>query len=90
MEIRYRKDWGTDLLVDDKTGGKMRNMVIKGIKRALILLAVFVITLLTIRVHDTQRGPPLARWHTYVPRELRATELDAAEWSYISPRKPGY
>jgi hypothetical protein len=22
MEIRYRKDWGTDLLVDDKTGGK--------------------------------------------------------------------
>jgi len=81
MEIRYRKDWGTDLLVDDKTGGKMRNMVIKGIKRALILLAVFVITLLTIRVHDTQRGPPLARWHTYVPRELRATELDAADWS---------
>jgi hypothetical protein len=30
MEIRYRKDWGTDLLVDDKTGGKMPNMVIKG------------------------------------------------------------
>jgi pimeloyl-ACP methyl ester carboxylesterase len=59
MEVRYRKDWGTDLLVDDKTGEKMRNMVIKGIKRALILLAVFAITLVTIRMYDTQRGPPL-------------------------------
>jgi hypothetical protein len=88
MEIRYRKDWGTDLLVDDKTGGKMRNMVIKGIKRALILLAVFAITLVTIRMYDTQRGPPLARWHTYVPRELRATELDAADWSQYLAEEP--
>ena len=26
-------------------------------------------------------GPPLERWHTYVPHEMRAKELDAADWN---------
>ena len=28
---------------------------------------------------DSQRGPPLEPWHAYVPRELRARELDATD-----------
>jgi hypothetical protein len=33
-----------------------------------------------VRVYDSQRGPPLARWHTYIPHELSASELDSADW----------
>ena len=36
--------------------------------------------LVAARAWDSQRGPPLEPWHTYVPRELHARELDAAEW----------
>ena len=46
----------------------------------MILLALAVVTLLTARVYVSQRGLPLARWHTYVPHELSAAELDAADW----------
>ena len=59
----------------------MRARFIRWTKGALILLALFLVGFLAIRVYDTQRGPPLAPWHTYVPHELKATELDAADWS---------
>jgi alpha-beta hydrolase superfamily lysophospholipase len=59
----------------------MRPKIINGIRRTLILLATVAITFFAIRVYDTQRGPPLAVWHTYVPHELKGKELDAADWS---------
>ena len=59
----------------------MRKKITRGIRRVFILLGIAVITLLTVRVYDTRRGPPLERWHTYVPHELNAKELDAADWS---------
>lgn len=46
----------------------------------MILLAVAAVTLLAVRVYIIQRGPPLAAWHTFVPKELSAEELDAANW----------
>ena len=55
--------------------------IIKGIRRVVLLLAIVVLTALALRAYDAQRGPPLAPWHTYVPRELTAQELDAADWS---------
>ena len=51
------------------------------LKRAALLLAVILITLLAIRVYDTQRGRPLGTWHTYVPHELSIKELDHAGWA---------
>jgi len=30
---------------------------------------------------DTARSPPLELWHTYVPRELRADDIDGLEWA---------
>jgi hypothetical protein len=36
-------------------------------KRAAVLLAVCVVTALAVRAYDSQRGPPLEPWHTYVP-----------------------
>ena len=59
----------------------MRAKVVKGIKWTSILVAVAAVVFFGIRMYDIQRGPPLARWHTYVPHELRAKELDAADWS---------
>jgi alpha-beta hydrolase superfamily lysophospholipase len=56
---------------------------VKALKWASILFVVFAAALLSIRVYQSQRGPPLAPWHTHVPRELSAAELDASDW-------PGY
>src|SRR5262249_48597015 len=54
--------------------------IIKVLKWAGVVVALAVLTLLSLRIYDVQRGPPLARWHTYVPHELRAKEIDAADW----------
>jgi len=54
--------------------------IIKGIKRLTIVVVTVVFTLLAVRVYDTQRGPALEPWHTFVPHELAAAELDKADW----------
>src|SRR5215475_7060648 len=59
----------------------MRAKIMKTTKWAAILLAIAALTFFAVRVYDVQRGPPLAVWHTYVPHELRAAELDGADWS---------
>ena len=50
------------------------------LKRLVVLLLVGALTLLAVRIYDSQRGPPLALWHTYVPTEMGAAEIDAADW----------
>ena len=55
--------------------------LVKPGKFALILLVVVAVTLLAARAYQSQRGAPLEPWHTYVPRELHARELDSADWS---------
>jgi hypothetical protein len=40
-----------------------------------------LLTFLAVRIYDTQRGLPLEPWHTYVPHELRAEKLEAADWT---------
>jgi alpha-beta hydrolase superfamily lysophospholipase len=59
----------------------MRVKVFKWAKIAGGLLCIAVLTFLAVRVYDTQRGLPLEAWHTYVPHELRAEKLDAADWT---------
>jgi hypothetical protein len=59
----------------------MRTTAIRWAKRLIALLIVAAVTLLAVRVWDTQRGQPLHIWHTYVPHELSAQELDAADWT---------
>src|SRR5262245_8479036 len=50
------------------------------LKRAALVLAVCVLTVLGIRAWDSRRGPPLELWHTFVPDELRAQAIDAIGW----------
>ncbi|WP_145575075.1 alpha/beta hydrolase [Yersinia mollaretii] len=51
------------------------------IKRIVLVLVVMSVTILAIRIYDTQRGPKLELWHTFVPHEMRAAEIDKASWA---------
>jgi alpha-beta hydrolase superfamily lysophospholipase len=63
----------------------MRPKAVKLLKWIGALLAVSLATLLAVRAYDSQRGPPLELWHTFVPHELSATEIDKADWAgYIA------
>jgi alpha-beta hydrolase superfamily lysophospholipase len=58
----------------------MRGRIVKGATWAAVLVALAAVVFFAIRIYVVQSGPPLERWHTYVPHEMRATELDAADW----------
>jgi alpha-beta hydrolase superfamily lysophospholipase len=51
------------------------------LRRVLLLLIVVAATLLAVRAYDSQRGPPLQLWHTYVPHDMRAADIDKADWA---------
>lgn len=57
------------------------NKVVILLKRAALTLLVVLATFLGIRAWDSQRGEPLEPWHTVVPHELHADELDQADWA---------
>ena len=52
----------------------------KYLKRALIGFVLIAVTLLAVRVYDSQRGPPLEPWHTFVPHELSPQEIEKTDW----------
>jgi len=41
--------------------------IFRSAKLAGILLGMVLLTFLVVRIYDTQRGPPLKPWHTYIP-----------------------
>ena len=59
----------------------MKARVMRFFRRVAVVVAVSLTTLLAIRAYDSQRGPPLEPWHTYVPHELGAKVIDKADWS---------
>ena len=63
----------------------------KFLKLFKILVGVILVgamTFLGVRVYDSQRGAPLEPWHTFIPHELKADELDRADWAkYIEAEK---
>jgi len=52
------------------------------LKRVLVLLIVVAATLLVARAWDSQRGPDLEPWHTYVPHDLHADQIDKTDWAF--------
>jgi alpha-beta hydrolase superfamily lysophospholipase len=58
----------------------MRAKIFRFAKIAGALLGVSLLTFLAVRIYDTQRGPSLKPWHTYVPHETPAEKLDTADW----------
>ena len=59
----------------------MLGRLTKLLRRIALLLVVIIVGLLAFRIYDTQRGPPLEPWHTYVPHELTAKAIDQANWT---------
>jgi alpha-beta hydrolase superfamily lysophospholipase len=51
------------------------------LRRGAALVLIVLATFLGIRVWDSQRGLPLEPWHTFIPEELTAKELDQADWA---------
>lgn len=54
--------------------------IAKWLKRLTLVLVTILITLLAVRVYDTERGPALEPWHTFVPHEMSGDEVDGADW----------
>ena len=54
-----------------------------------VSIAVFLAAagFLGLQSYRALSGPPLQAWHTFVPVELRASELDAADWSAYLARE---
>jgi len=50
-------------------------------KWALIAVLLAVAAFLALRSYRALSGPALQPWHTFVPAELRAADLDAADWT---------
>ena len=59
----------------------MQRTIGKILKWALVSLLVIGVALLALRSFRVLGGPPLQPWHTFVPQELRADQLDAADWT---------
>jgi len=59
----------------------MGRKLLKLLKLALGFVLVGALTFLGVRAYDAQRGAPLESWHTFVPHELHAEELDQADWT---------
>jgi hypothetical protein len=56
-----------------------------GIKRVLkwMLIGVVVVgaAMFALRSYRSLSGPALQPWHTFVPAELHASDLDGADWT---------
>jgi alpha-beta hydrolase superfamily lysophospholipase len=46
----------------------------------LIVALVIAVVALSLRAYRSLSAPPLQPWHTFVPAELRAGDLDGADW----------
>ena len=53
---------------------------LRNLKRVVVLVVVVLLTLLAARIYETQRGLPLALWHTHVPHELTMKQMDKGAW----------
>ena len=52
----------------------------KWLRRFGFAIAIVIATILFVRAFDAWRSPPLKLWHTQVPHELDAGDIDAANW----------
>jgi alpha-beta hydrolase superfamily lysophospholipase len=59
----------------------MHRSIARALKWLLLSLLVIGVALLALRSYRVLGGPPLQPWHTFVPEELTADQLDAADWA---------
>jgi alpha-beta hydrolase superfamily lysophospholipase len=57
----------------------------------VVLGVVVLVTVLAVRAWDVQRGPELELWHTFVPSELTAAEIDQSDWKqYLAAEQKAF
>jgi hypothetical protein len=59
----------------------LRTTTIRWLKRIALVAGASLITLLAVRVWDTQRGLPLSPWHTHVLQDMEATAIARTDWA---------
>jgi len=59
----------------------MATRLLRLLKRVLLVLTVVAATLIVARAWDSQRGSPLEPWHTYVPNDMHASQIDKVDWA---------
>ena len=59
----------------------MTARLLRLLRRVLVLVLVAVGAIVGLRAWDSQRGPPLEVWHTYVPHDLHAADIDKIDSS---------
>ncbi len=63
----------------------MRLIVSRGLKWVVIVALIGALVFLGTRAFNAFRGPALQPWHTFVPTEMQAEDLDASDWaSYLA------
>ncbi|WP_431276833.1 alpha/beta hydrolase [Variovorax ureilyticus] len=69
----------------------MVSRLLKFLKWTALVLVIVFVTAIALRTYDVQRGPPLERWHTFVPHELSQDELRKADWAaYIAAENKAF
>lgn len=58
-----------------------RARLLRWLRNLLFLCAGVAIGLFGLRVWQTENGPPLHPWHTYLPHELPAADMEKGDWS---------
>jgi alpha-beta hydrolase superfamily lysophospholipase len=59
---------------------RLSRFTVRWLKRLGFLTLGALVAFVVIRAVDSQRGPPLELWHTLVPDEPRAKDLDGMDW----------
>ena len=62
-------------------GTALRRRAARLLRRAVLLGLFVAAALLVLRAIDSQRGPPLEPWHTFVPDEAHAAAIDGMDWA---------
>ncbi|ETN73000.1 hypothetical protein NECAME_18566, partial [Necator americanus] len=58
---------------------------LRWIKRFVLFVLIAFVCIAGVRFYDAQRKAPLSLWHTYVPEDMHAHEIDHATWEeYIA------
>jgi alpha-beta hydrolase superfamily lysophospholipase len=60
----------------------MQGTIGRILKWVVLSIAVVGVALLALRSYKALSGPPLRPWHTFVPSELRADQLDMTDWTH--------
>jgi alpha-beta hydrolase superfamily lysophospholipase len=62
-------------------------MIVKLLRRGIVIVILAMVVTLALRVWDTERGPSLEPWHTYVPADMHAEEIDKSDWAQYLRRE---